>query len=59
MTTSSLYSQGYAYWYDCGDSLIPYEWAGTYQIPGMGPDIETEYGYEPSDLILMHGPAPA
>lgn len=59
MTTSSLYSLGYAYWYDVSDYADAYVWAGTYQLPGIGPEIMTEDGFVDSDLILMHGPAPA
>ena len=49
----------YDYWFHWTDHPNTYVWAGTYQVAGMGPDIMTDDGYEPSDLILLHGPAPA
>lgn len=54
---------GYAFWYHCSSYCHPhpntYEWLGTYQIAGYGPDTWNEFieAYMPSDLILMHGPS--
>ena len=57
-----MYSLGYAFWYECSttDLQYMYEWDGTYQLAGLGPDVADELAecMVPSDLILLHGPAP-